>query len=59
MCMCVQVFVREKIDGICLPHVTEDHLLNVFKMRLGPTIRLRLVIESLTHGVRDSSTPSS
>jgi len=45
-CFCLQAFVREQIDGVALVHVTEDHLLNVIKMRLGPMLRLRIAVAS-------------
>ena len=43
----LQVFREHKIDGTTLPHLSEEHLLNFVKMKLGPAIRLRLAIARL------------
>ena len=45
-----QVFREHRIDGATLPHLSEGHLINFVKMKLGPAIRLRLAIQRLwTH----------
>ncbi|CAF0974110.1 unnamed protein product [Adineta ricciae] len=40
-------FVQQKIDGRTLPLLTEDHLIRVFKMKLGPALHLLSLIATL------------
>ncbi|ELT97634.1 hypothetical protein CAPTEDRAFT_226340 [Capitella teleta] len=42
-----QDFREQQIDGTSLPHLSEEHLLNCVRMKLGPAIRLRLAISRL------------
>jgi hypothetical protein len=46
-------FREHRIDGATLPHLSEDHLLNQIKMKLGPAIRLRLAITKLHSTCKD------
>jgi hypothetical protein len=43
-------FRREKIDGVAFAHLSDDHLLKVLKMRLGPALRLRIAIDAVRGG---------
>lgn len=42
-----EIFRQEEIDGACLIRLSESHLLNVIRMKLGPALRLRQAIASL------------
>jgi hypothetical protein len=42
-----QKFIQQKIDGRALPLLTEDHLIKIFKMKLGPTLRLLALISTI------------
>ncbi|UJR38111.1 hypothetical protein I4U23_030791 [Adineta vaga] len=40
-------FIQQKIDGRTLPLLTEDHLIRIFKMKLGPALQLLSLISTL------------
>ncbi|CAF4110187.1 unnamed protein product [Rotaria sp. Silwood2] len=40
-------FVQQKIDGRTLPLLTEDHLIRIFKMKLGPALHLLTLISNM------------
>ncbi|CAF2112661.1 unnamed protein product [Rotaria magnacalcarata] len=42
-----QKFMQQKIDGRTLPLLTEDHLIRIFKMKLGPALHLLTLISSM------------
>ncbi|CAF1135010.1 unnamed protein product [Adineta steineri] len=39
-------FIQQKIDGRTLPLLTEDHLIKIFKMKLGPALHLLALIST-------------
>ncbi len=43
-----QKFIQQKIDGRALPLLTEDHLTKIFKMKLGPALRLLALISTIS-----------
>ncbi len=43
-----QKFIQQKIDGRVLPLLTEDHLTKIFKMKLGPALRLLALISTIS-----------
>lgn len=40
----LQNFREQSIDGISLPLLTEDHLRNTMKMKLGPALKFRALL---------------
>ncbi|CAF1017370.1 unnamed protein product [Adineta steineri] len=40
-------FIQQKIDGRTLPLLTEDHLIKIFKMKLGPALHLLALISTI------------
>ena len=39
--------MQQKIDGRTLPLLTEDHLTRVFKLKLGPALRLLTLLSNI------------
>lgn len=48
LCLC-QVFREQAVDGETLPLLTEEHLLSSLGLKLGPALKIRSQVQTLTY----------